>query len=809
RILKSGVQSAEVYVDLWQTITAGDTWRGELCNRRKNGELFWESLSISPIVDAEGAITHFVAVKEDITSRRQMEEEIRRSEIRFRTIFEGSNDAIMLLTQEGFFDCNARTLEMFGFETREEFTAVHPADVSPPQQPDGRDSMEAAQSWIETAFREGHCRFEWMHRRTSGEDFPVEVLLSAFQYGEETVLEATVRDIAERKQAEEAMRTSEAFLQSTLDALSAHIAVLDEDGTILTVNEPWRRFAADNGYCHDDCGVGVNYLEQCRAVVGPERSEARDVAEGIRQVIDGERNSFKLSYACHSPDQKRWFTMHVTQLHDRDGNRVVVAHENVTELQQAEQELREAMEAAETANRAKSIFLANMSHEIRTPLNAILGFSQLMQRDSSLVPGQRENLNTINRSGEHLLALINDVLEMSKIEAGRVELVPETFDLKAMVHDMESMFQIRARSAGLKLDSEVSPNVPQFVHGDQGKIRQVLINLLSNAVKFTREGGAELLVNVETAPPGYRLIIQVRDTGIGIAADELSRVFDQFEQTNAGLKSQGGTGLGLAISREYARLMSGDITVASEPGKGSTFQFECDLREGQEGEVTERIDERRVVALATGSPDFKVLIVDDIEQNRLLLNRLLKHVGFQVREAADGQEALQIFRDWSPDIVLMDMAMPVMDGYEATRRIKAMDRGSETPVVAVTASALDEARREVAEAGADDFISKPFREAELFEALSRHLDVQYAYDMCDSETSASESGSTMATIKLDRLPKALVEEMRAAVDQADLDQLLECISAVEAHDEHVASHLRQLAEAFDYEVLETLLRGDA
>jgi CheY-like chemotaxis protein len=251
-------------------------------------------------------------------------------------------------------------------------------------------------------------------------------------------------------------------------------------------------------------------------------------------------------------------------------------------------------------------------------------------------------------------------------------------------------------------------------------------------------------------------------------------------------------------------MMGGDITVKSQAGKGSTFRFECLLGESEEAESTVQADARRVIGLAPGSPDFKVLVVDDKETNRLLLNRLLYGVGFKVREAADGQKCLSVFTDWEPDIVLMDMSMPVMDGYEATRRIKAMGKGSETPVIAVTASALDEARKEVAEAGADDFISKPFREAELFETLNQHLDVTYRYESqgAQPEYPPSDAGA----LDFSAVPEELLNALRKAVTEADMDQILDFIQETEAHSESVAARLRDLAEQFDYEGLHALMR---
>ena len=425
-------------------------------------------------------------------------------------------------------------------------------------------------------------------------------------------------------------------------------------------------------------------------------------------------------------------------------------------------ELEKAKVAAEAANRAKSVFLANMSHELRTPLNAILGFAQLMERDMAIPERERRNLETINRSGRHLLSLINDVLEISRIEAGRTTVENETFDLAATLTAVEEMIRVRAEGKGLALAIERHGELPAYVLGDDHHLRQVLINLLGNAVKYTDRGQ----VTLHLTPEGERIRFEVTDTGPGIAPEDQDRIFNAFYQTEAGIAKGEGTGLGLTISREFVRLMGGELTVRSELGKGSAFSFAVPLPPTFIPADAMRCG--RVVGLEPGQPMPRILVAEDQPDNRELITQLLEGVGFEVRAVKNGQQAIEVFQAWQPQFIWMDMRMPIMDGYVATQRIRALPGGAAVKIVALTASAFREDRAAILAAGCDEMIRKPIEEDRLFGVMGDLLGLRFSY--------AVEAGAvpvaTPAALDLGGLPDELKVELAQAARMLDREASL-------------------------------------
>lgn len=528
------------------------------------------------------------------------------------------------------------------------------------------------------------------------------------------------------------------------------------------------------------------------------------------------------------PYDDRWFDLQFQPLTYPHSNQItnspnglLLLLEDVTDRKQTQLDLQRAKEIAQfeaarsaEASRAKSEFLANMSHELRTPLNVILGFTQVMSHDKSLSQDHLNSLSIINRSGQHLLGLINDVLDMTKIETGKLKLTKTQVDLHHLIRDVESMMRVKAHSKNLTLIVELAPNVPQFIVTDEGRLRQVLLNLISNAVKFTHQGyvalrvfqssASESLLDypnhlLQSSPPDESLMahhqevttlhFEVEDTGVGIAPEELNCLFQPFEQTKSGQQANEGTGLGLAISRKYIRLMGGDITVSSEVNRGSIFRFSIQVNRLTSISGRSLEPDRRVIALAPDQPVYRILIVEDRWENRCVLNKMLAPLGFDIREAKDGYEGLEHWQQWQPHLILMDIRMPGIDGYEVIRQIRLRESNlsqtvprSPTKIIILTASVAEGAEIEGLGIGGDDFLRKPVQEATLLSVVAKHLGVRYLYEEVSPalESYQQDTPATIAELsaELAQMPTKWVKELQVAAIKGLDDTILQLVEQI-------------------------------
>jgi len=753
-----------------------------------------------------------VLAMEDVTARKRAEEAMREAGALQSAIFNSANFSSIATDEKGVIQIfNVGAERMLGYTAAEVMNKITPADISDPQEVIARAKALSAElgtsitpgfeALVFKASRGIEDIYELTYIRKDGSRFPAIVSVTALRDAQGGIIgylligtDNTARKQveAERMLLDQRVRDQQFYTRSLIESNIDALITTDPRGIITDVN---KQMEALTGCTRDEL-IGAPFKDY---FTDPERAEA-----GIKLVL-GESKLTDYELTARARDGKETVVSYnASTFHDRDRKLqgVFAAARDVTERKRYEQSLQQA-------NRAKSVFLANMSHEIRTPMNAILGFSQLMLRDQELTPRQCQYLGTINRSGEHLLALINDILEMSKIEAGRTTLNPSTFDLPVLLKDLEMMFRVRTDEKKLSFSVEMIGDVPRYIVTDINKLRQVFINVLGNAVKFTEQGGVGLRVRADReGATGPFLRVEIEDTGPGMSQDDQDKLFRHFEQTKTGQQAGTGTGLGLAISREFVRLMGGAITVNSQLGKGSAFVILLPLKEGEAQAVQAKDKPRHVVRLQPGQAKCRVLIADDIEDNRQLLAQLLAPVGFEIRVATNGAEAVHEFEEWRPDLILMDFRMPVMDGHEAIRRIRAMVGGKDPKIIAVTASAMDENRQELMKIGADDFISKPFREGELFQKIRTHLGVEYVY----AEHSPAAVPEEMAELTSECLagwPHNLIEIMREAVVTADLDLLLAKIQEIEARDPRIAKGLRHLAEGFQYQKLLDLLSTGA
>ncbi len=669
----------------------------------------------------------------------------------FRKLFELSSEARLVLDADGVVDCNQTALDLFDCADLEQMRALGVVGLSSRLQPDGRLSSDKVVSILRRCWRQGSCRVDWRHRRADGIEFPAEVRLDRFEHRGRTLLQAVVRDVSWQWEAERKLRESEQRFRTLVENQGEGIGTVDLDERFEFANP-----AAEAIFGVEPGGLEGRGLDE---FLDPEQLAAVRAQTARRR--SGERDAYQLQVR-RADGERRWLNVTAVPRRDAAGRRIVGAFgifRDVTAQHRAEEALRRAKEeteaanarleraiaraerlaaAAEQASRAKGQFLANMSHEIRTPMNGIIGMIAMLL-DSPLTEEQRDFAATARSSAEHLLTLIDDILDFSKIESGKLAIEHIDFDLHQTLEELNKLLGPRARQRGIGYSCRIAPEVPRRLRGDPGRLRQVLTNLVGNAIKFTEAGEVSIRVELVAATgPGVRLRFAVRDTGIGIPAAAQRAIFEPFEQADGSTtRIHGGTGLGLAISRELVQRMGGRVTLDSQPGRGSTFSFEVDC--GQAGGPPPPAAKPARPAAAAVRP-ARILVAEDDPTNQKVAAAVLARAGHRADVVVDGEATLAALREVDYDLVLMDVQMPVLDGFEATRRIRAGEAGDErraVPVIAMTGHAMEGDRDRCLAAGMNDYIAKPVQPADLQAVVAHWLERDGAEAAAPSPSAAA------------------------------------------------------------------------
>ncbi|MCJ7536055.1 MAG: PAS domain S-box protein [Anaerolineales bacterium] len=759
--------------------------------RRYDGGVIWVNDSAHVVRDDTGQVLYFEGRLEDITDRRRFEEQIQQQKEYFEALFVNNPVAVVTADIDGVVvSWNPMAEQLFGYSQDEAVGEFLDNLVAK------HDSVrKEALGYTNQVL--GLDRVQVATRRTKKDGSLVDVDLLALPIivsDEILGFIAIYYDLTERIRFEQQILQQKEYFEALFVNSPVAVLTVDLEAKIISWNPMAEQLF---GYSQQEA-IG-EHLDDIVADHPEIRTEALDYTQQLMTAGRFQATT-KRTRKDGSLVEVEVLALPVIVGDQKVG--YIGIYVDISELKNAQNE-------AEAANQAKSLFLANMSHELRTPLNAILGFTQLMERDPHLIQEHQESLKVINRSSEHLLGLINEVLEMSKIEAGHLTLREKVFDLYDLLYGLEEMFDLRAAEKGLSLLFHWADDLPRHVFADEGKLRQILSNLLGNAVKFTQNGEITLRVSCPSRErEGVRLFFEVQDTGPGIASEELAIVFEPFVQSSIGQRFQEGTGLGLAISRQYVNLMGGEIEVHSEINQGSLFKFEILVDLESEVDLDEGARRQRVLGLEAGQPEYRILIAEDHHPSRRLLVKMLQDKGFVLRQAANGQEAIQIWERWDPDLIWMDMRMPEMDGFAAVQYIRAQAKGQDTRIIALTASAFEEERERVMLSGCDDFVRKPFQEAEIFNMLIKYLDARFIFEDLEARPATKIKAAAIITpTNLAALPAELITELQQATTTADMDRMLGAVEQIALHNQELAAQLKNLIQDFEYKQVLKLIEA--
>lgn len=731
---------------------------------------------------------------QEIAERTRAEEALRESEERYRFLVANlPNTTVLLFNQE------LRLLLVGGGE----ITKNYP---DPFLQKEGQTLGEAFPAELVELF-EPLCRqallgeATWFDMRYEDRYYSNHVLPVRNAKGEIYLGMVVSRNITERKQAEVALRQAKKVAEQANIALGQFKATLDMTlDAVFLLDADFRIIYANQGAIKL---VGYSQTELLQITVLDIRPDFTEESfrEIVTPLLEGTK-SVQVYETWHKHKDGHLVPVEVLlqyiSMSDQTNCFVKIARD-ITERKQSEATLQEAKDKAEAANRAKSVFLANMSHELRTPLNGILGFAQILNRDNSLSSEQKDRIAVIQRSGEYLLTLITDILDLSKIEANRLELNPSNFYFESFLKGITELFEIRAKQKGIAFYEERLTSLPRVIYADEKRLRQVLINLLGNAMKFTEKGGVCLKIGYDQE----KLRFQVEDTGIGIVAEELEKIFLPFQQTGDQNYRAQGTGLGLSITKKLVEMMGGEIQVESTLQVGSKFWFSLNVPEvAVAGQVDEQVERPIIIGYhssSSGNGKVKVLVVDDHWENRAVVIQLLTPLGFVLTEAANGREALEKAREWLPEVILMDLVMPVMDGFTATRQLRQIPELKEVLIIALSASTFDVHHQESSEAGCDDFVAKPFRVETLLECLQKHLHLTWIYEQSSARLKPPVQQVGPAELVMVLPSTERLSILAKLAKKGDIKGILDDIEELEKSDLKLVpftSQVRQLAKSF-------------
>jgi len=744
---------------------------------------------------------HNRRLQREIDSRELAEASLRASESEYRTLVESANSVIIRMSPQG----KVAFLNTFGERflgfPEEELTGKNIVGTILPNTDKTRDTLVSLRDTL-VANKDHSTSMETENINRSGQPVRIAWTYRGLFDDDGTLSEVLCvgNDVTAQWEYAESLRRYE-FIVNTVNEM---MSIVNRFGCYEAVNDEW---CAATGLRREDV-IGKPLSE-----VWSEEAVSRGILPRLEACFAGETVQYETRITL--PVRGERFcqvTMYPFANSAKDTTHAIVVAQDITERKETEAILEQAHAEAEAGTRAKSAFLANMSHEIRTPLNAVLGYTQLLERLPGLSDDHFHALRAIRNAGDHLLSLISDILEVSRIEAGHVALNPSTFRLQSLLSDLELMFKVKTDAKGLSFSLEPDEGLPQWVRADRNRISQVLINLLGNAVKFTESGGIILRARTEAleGQAGFKLVFEVEDTGCGIAPDDQDMIFGVFEQSGEVTARQGGAGLGLAISRNFTRLMGGELHLASTPGQGSCFRFELVAEFGDAADAAEQAPMRRVKGLRPGQPEQRVLVVDDRETNRDLLCRMLDLLGFKTRDATNGKEAVEAVPDWKPQIILIDLIMPVMGGREAIRRIRALPEGKDAAIVVLTASTMGDDKDAILAEGADDFLRKPFREEELLEAIRRHGKVQFDYESVEGggehPVDPTEAEARKA---LETLPADLAERLRSVIMRGAIGEATSIAEELKGHHGGLAVLVLRRAQDYRLNELQSLWTGSA